>query len=115
MSKDIITPKERAMIDGFIKKHGVTVVETVEVTKQLSKEERYKLTRGHLSDGYNPKTITKLQTISRRVKMTKEAAAKELGITQGSLKAYLVKGKVRGDGKGGVSDESVKERCFGRK
>ena len=43
----------------------------------------------------------------RNKKMTKEQAAKELGKAVGTVKNMLTAGKLTGDGKGGVTDESV--------
>ncbi len=40
-------------------------------------------------------------------KVTKTAAAKELGLADGTIKNMLTAGKLKGDGKGGVEDGSV--------
>ncbi len=41
--------------------------------------------------------------------MTKKEAAKELGVSKATIDSYLSKGKLKGDGNGGVEDESVEE------
>ena len=42
------------------------------------------------------------------IDMTKKEAAKELGVIKATVDTYLSAGKLKGDGQGGVDDESVK-------